>query len=410
MPFAYEAVDSSGSEIAAVIDAETHDDALAQLHAQGLFVTNVSEIRDGDARISSPKLGTMLARRAGNTRDRMLLTQQMSMMLHAGSQMVPALTAIQTQIDKPGWRQIIQDICQRVEDGASLSDAMEEHPGVFDQTFRAIIAAGESTGSTADAFDRLATITKAQQEIRIRVIGSLIYPIILIMLAVGVVGILMFYVLPKFDDLYKTLGTDLPWITTAMIDVSDWILGNQIAMAVLFVGTITALGVGWRLPATRTTLDWLLIRLPLISKVIQRIILAKIFRVWGTLVRSNVPLLDGLRLSQATTTHSGFRAMMDDVIAAVADGNPVGESLSRHSLVPATMASAISTGEQSGRLADSLLFLADYLDDENAETIGTLTRLVEPLILVIMGVVVGAIAIALFLPLFDLTAAVSGGH
>lgn len=411
MPFAYEAVDSSGSEVSAVIEAENADEALAQLHARGLFVTNVSQVDDGNGAERPARLKVLLSGRAGNTKDRMLFTQQMAMMLHAGSQMVPALTAIGSQIEKPGWQKIVHDICQNVENGLSLSNAMADYPEAFDQTFRAVVAAGENTASTAEAFDRLALMTKTQHEIKVRVIGALVYPIVLVFMAIGVVSILMFYVLPKFDELYATLGTDLPWITTAMIGTSRWLTEHAILAAGVAVAAVAGLILGWRMPVLRAARNRILLNVPLISKIGRRIILARIFRVWGTLVRSDVPLLDGLRLCRTSTTHPDFLAMIDDVIAAVAAGNPIGESMAKHPLVPITMASAIATGEQSGRLGESLLFLADYLDDENAEAIGTLTRLLEPLILVLMGVVVGAIAIALFLPLFDLTAATSGhGH
>jgi type II secretory pathway component PulF len=290
----------------------------------------------------------------------------------------------------------------------ALSDALAEHPQIFDQTFRAIVAAGESTGATAEAFDRLAAITKIQQEMKIKVIGALVYPAILLLMSIGVVATLLFFVLPKFDDMYSSLGTKLPAITTMMIGISRWITEHKVPAGLCIAAVIVGPLVVSRLPFAKTVMDEFLINLPLVSGLIQRIILAKIFRVWGTLVCSNVPLLEALSLARSSTNNSRFLAMMDDLMRSVEEGSPVGESLARHSVVPATMSSAISTGEQSGQLGKSLIFLADYLDQENAETIATLTRLVEPLILILMGAVVGGIAISLFLPLFDLTSAVSG--
>ncbi len=408
MPFTYEAVDNAGKELSAVIDADTADDAMAMLHAQGLFVTRVTEVADEASARTGSRAGSLLAGKAGNARDRMLLTQQMSMMLHAGSQVVPALTAIQQQIEKPKWRQIIQNVCRRVEDGASLSDAMSDYPEAFDQTFRAIISAGESSGSTAEAFDRLSAMTKTQQEIKVRIIGALVYPALLTLMSVGVVGVLMFYVLPKFDELYSTLGTELPLITVVMISMSRWITDHSLAVGVLLAGLVILPILGFRLPAVKRFQDTLVTNLPLISKVVQRVILARIFRVWGTLIRSNVPLLEGLQLCRSSTNNCQFIEMIDGVVDAIEDGDSVGDALAQSKLVPPTMVSAIATGEQSGQLGKSLIFLADYLDEENTEAIGTLTRLAEPLILILMGAVVGAIAIALFLPLFDLTAAARG--
>jgi len=405
---AYEAIDKSGKEITAVLDVETAEEAMERLHSQGLFVTRVSPVESEHAGQPAQRLTSLLSGRAGNVRDRMMLAQQMSMMLHAGSQVVPALSAIQSQIDKLAWRKVVEDVCRKVQDGMALSDALAEYPQIFDQTFRAIVAAGESTGATAEAFDRLAAITKIQQEIKIKVIGALVYPAILLLMSIGGVATLLFFVLPKFDDMYSSLGTKLPAITTMMIGMSRWITEHKVPAGLFIAALILGPLVVSRLPFAKTVMDEFLINLPLVSGLIQRIILAKIFRVWGTLVCSNVPLLEALSLARSSTNNSRFLAMMDDLMRSVEEGSPVGESLARHSVVPATMSSAISTGEQSGQLGKSLIFLADYLDQENAETIATLTRLVEPLILVLMGTVVGGIAISLFLPLIDLTSAVSG--
>ncbi|MBN1347645.1 MAG: type II secretion system F family protein [Phycisphaerae bacterium] len=408
MAFTFEAVDSTGREIHDVLEAPTAEEAMDQLHGRGLFVTKLSEQSDSSGRGGVRRRASVLSGRPGNTRDRMMLTQQMSMMLHAGSQIVPALAAIESQVDKPGWREILASVCHRVEDGAALSEAMGLYPQVFDEMFRTIVSAGESTGSTAEAFDRLAVMTKKQQEIKVRVIGALIYPAILLLMCLGVVGVLMFYVLPKFDDLYSMLGTKLPTLTVIMIDTSRWVTHNAATVAILAGLMIAGPIIALRLSPVRRFLDQALLRMPMISGLVRRLILARLFRVWGTLIHSSVPLLEGLRLSRSTTSNAYFQEMLDEVIHSVEEGNPVGESLARSSLAPPTMSSAITTGEQSGQLGESLLFLAEYLDDENTQTVATLTRLVEPFVLVIMGAVVGVIAVALFLPLFDLTSAVSG--
>jgi len=406
--FACIAIDRTGKEIHTVLDVETSDQAAQELQSRGLFITQISPAEAAPVLKRQSAVRSVLSGRPGNVRDRMMLTQQMTMMLQAGSQMVPALTAVQEQVDKEPWRKVLGVVTQKVEDGSSLSQALAEYPNIFDQTFRAIVAAGESTGQTAQAFQRLATMTKAQQEIKVRVIGAMIYPALLLLMAIGVVSVLMFFVLPKFDDLYQTLGTKLPLLTTLMIAASTWIRSHPWVVGFLVAMVVMVPYLAVRMPLVRSLFDRIVLRLPLISTLVQRLVLAKVFRVWGTLIRSNVPLIEGLRLARGSTTNVRFLAILDQVIQEVEEGSSVGGALGRHPIVPRTMVAAISTGEQSGQLGESLLFLADYLDQENTETIGTLTRLVEPLILVIMGAVVGVIAIALFLPLFDLTSAVSG--
>jgi len=406
--FVYEAFDGQGKLVSSAIDAINAEDATKQLHARGLFIKEVNEAAErgerGVAEQVSPR-APLLAGKPGTVGDLMLLTQQMCMMLRAGSRVVPALEAIETQISKPSWRKVVGELREQVEAGAPLSEAMSDRPKIFDKTFCAIIAAGESTGRTADAFNRLAFMTKQQQQVKIKVIGALIYPALLMLMACGVVAVLTFFVLPRFADLYAALDTELPMLTQVMLGVSGWAMSHKIIVALCGIIMMVGPGFLWRVPSVRRWVDRTLIRLPLVGRLSRQIILGKIFRVCGTLVESNVPLLEGLELSRSVTGNGPYLAMMDELILAVSEGDSIGDVLAKQPLVPATMSSAISTGEQSGQMAEALLFLAGYLEDENTESLSTMTRLVEPLILVVMGLAVGVVAISLFLPLFDLTAA-----
>jgi type II secretory pathway component PulF len=408
MEFVYEAFDQGGKRVSNAIDATSADDAMKQLHARGLFITQVKQGSAGPMAETGQGRDSILATKPGSVRDLMILTQQMCMMLRAGSRVVPALEAIGQQISKPSWRRVIADLQEQVETGSPLSVAMAEHPNIFDKTFRAIIAAGESAGRTADAFERLASMTKQQQQIKVKVIGALIYPALLMTMAVGVVAVLTFFVLPRFDDLYTALDTELPWLTQLMLDTSGWAMSHKVMvmLGALVMTTLPALL--WRWPGFKARLDASLIRIPLVGVLARQIILGKIIRVWGTLVESNVPLLEGLELSRNVTNNKAYLAMMDDLIVAVSEGNSIGDVLTDQPLVPATLSSVIATGEQSGRMSESLMFLAGHLDEENEQSLTTLTRLVEPIILILMGLVVGVVAISLFLPLFDLTSAASG--
>lgn len=412
MAFAYEALDFKGNEISSVIDGASEEEVTHQLHAQGLFVTSVTKLGDAEEahsdRIDSG--APDYSKRGGSSRDRMLFTQQMAMMLRAGSQVVPALTAIASQAEKDNWQSVVNDICGEVKNGRPLSGAMASFPEVFDQTFRAIVAAGESTGDTSEAFERLSVMTRKQQGVRMQVLGAMVYPIVLLTLCLGVVCVLFFYVLPKFDALYSMLGAPLPTITQFLLFLSKWALANVIEIVIGVVVFVAGAIVFFRHPISRSWFGAMIFRIPIINILVSHLILARIFRVWGVLVRSNVPLLEGIELSRASTNNAMFLSLLDTVQHAVQDGESIGGVLGAHPLVPATMASAIATGEQSGQLDISLLFLADYLDEENEQMLTTLTRLLEPVILVLMGLIVGVMAVALFLPLFDLTSAISGGR
>jgi type II secretory pathway component PulF len=403
--FAYEALDSSGRAVTGVIDVASVDDANRQLHGRDLFVTKLAPAQQSALPALRTEGKALLAGRAGNTRDLLMLSQQMTMMLRAGSRVVPALEAISDQITKPEWRKTLADITERVEAGSPLSAAIAEYPEIFNESWRAVICAGESTGQIAEAFERLSTMTKQQQQVRTRLIGAIVYPIVLLFISVGVLFVLMFFVLPRFDDLYTMLGTPLPGMTSVLLTMSRWMLGNKLLVAAGSVGVIVGPVLVLRMPRVQQWLDGLLIRLPGLGRLARQIILARIFRIWGTAVRSNVPLLESLELARRVTRNVVYRGLMDDVVKAVEEGDSIGSVLMGSPLVPRTMSSAIATGEQSGQLGESLLFLAGYMEEENTQSLSTLTRLIEPVILVIMGATVGVVAISLFLPLFDLTSA-----
>jgi type IV pilus assembly protein PilC len=405
MAFAYEAFDSGGRRVSGLLEAESAAQATDQLHARGLFVSRVTEKKDAPAAASRMPRKPLLAGRPGTTRDLMLLAQQTSMMLRAGSRVVPALEALESQISKPSWREVVCDLRQQVETGSLLSRAMAGYPEIFTNTWRAIVASGESTGQIGQAFDQLAAMTKQQHQTRVRVIGALIYPAVLLAMSFSAVSVLTFFVLPRFGNLYATLKTPLPAMTQWMLAVSGFVIAHKLPVGAAVLTVLASPFLAWRVPAVRIKVDALLVYLPLVGKVVRQIILAKILRVWGTAIHSKVPLLESLELSRNVTRNALFTGLVDQVTVAVSEGRSIGQCLMESDLVPKTMASAIATGEQSGQLGESLLFLAEYADDENAQMLATITRLIEPVILVLMGTTVGTVAVSLFLPLFDLTSA-----
>jgi type IV pilus assembly protein PilC len=406
--FAYNAVDARGHPITNVIEASTHDEAVEQLHARGLFVTDVREAQEEESASRLRKTTAMIVGKPGNTRDLMMFTRQMSMMLRAGSQVVPAMEAIETLIDKPGWRKIVAAVRHEVETGASLSRALSAYPHIFDAAFRAIVTAGESTGQAGAAFDRLAMMMKEQQQTKMRVIGTLVYPALLFVMSLGVVCVLLFFVLPRFDDVYTMLRTDLPLITQIMLAISRWAKHHVPFLVAGAILLTAAPFIAARFSRTRLWLDGALVRLPVVGSLAGRLILARVLRVWGESVRASVPLLESLDLAREVTRNSVYQRMVEEIRDAVSRGATVAHAAERQPRIPRTMSSTMATGEQSGQLGEAIVFLADYLDDENRQKLAALTRLVEPIILIFMGVVVGGVAISLFLPLFNLTEAAHG--
>lgn len=411
MAFCYQAIDASGRAVRDLIQAGSVDEAARLLQAKGLLVTRLTEAADGQAAAESAAVAASHAsRRFGRVRwrDVVYFTQQIAMLLGSGARMVPALQAVENQAQNEAMKRLIRQVRGRVEDGVPLSVALADHAAVFDGVFRSLTAAGESTGQMAGAFTQLAEYTKNQQEIRQRLVGALTYPAVLVVMCLGVMGGLFGFVLPRFRTLFSTLGADLPASTRIMMDLSDWLGGHWLLVLIAVAGTLTGLIVAFRSPGGQRWWAGAFTRIPLAGAIVRRVILAKFFRVWGVLAANNVGVIDSLQLARGTTRSRAFHDLIDRLSEAVTDGRLIGSTLRESPLVPPTMAAAVATGEESGRLGESLLFVAGALESENAQLLASLSRIIEPVILVVMGVAVGIVAVSLFMPLFDV-ATLAGG-
>jgi len=401
MAFRYEAIDSAGQTLTDVVEAASAQEAADLLRDRGLFVTRLDEDdphRHRDASgISSSRQGPK-----AKFRDVVLFTQQMSMLLRSGARVVEALEAIEHQTQRTGWRDVVRTIHEDVEQGKPLSVALSRFPKLFSGIYVSMVTAGEASGELGLAFDRLGLLTRQQMEIRNRVIGAISYPAVLLVLCAAVMVILLVFVLPRFADMFEVLDVELPLSTSIMISSSRWVQVHWYYVLTALVATGVGTTMFLRSPGGKRSLSCTVVRVPIFGGLIRNIILARMCRIWGQLLQSKVGLLDAVELVQRGTTNHEFHELIGRVARTVTDGNLVGSELKSTWLIPKTYAGAIATGEESGRLTDSLLFVASSLEDENGEALASLTRIIEPLILAGMGLVVGIIAFSLFLPMFDM--------
>lgn len=400
MVFSFRAMSSSGSIVHDTIDVASQREAADRLRADGLTILSIA------ATASKTTAHRRTAtRRKGCGRDLVLFSRQMQMLLHSGSALVPALIAIEQQISRSGFAGTVRAVRDHVESGGSLSEALREHPRVFGPVFCTIIAAGEASGTLPDAFARLAHLVDRQQRVRKAVIGALLYPALLAVMCLGVVNVMLFFVMPRFSSLFEMLKRPLPATTQIMFFISDglreywpWGLGALLL-------PIIALVVLLKNDALRARLDPLLTRLPIIGHLVSRLLLARVLRIWAAMLRCHVPLLETIEQSQNTVGNRAFRRMVSDVHDEIAAGGRIGAVLARSNMVDPVITSAIDTGEQNGKLAEAVDFVSNWLDSDNEQLINTATRVAEPLLLALMGVFVGAVAMSLFLPLFDMATA-----
>jgi type IV pilus assembly protein PilC len=411
MEFAFEAMNREGRMVRDRVEAEDRIQAADALRSRDMLVLRLERARNDleeAAAGGAPPLLAWLTDRRPALRDLVLFTRQMKMLLEAGAPLVPALQAIELQTQKASFRRTLRDVRQRVERGHTLTEALREHGQLFSPVFCSVVAAGEATAALPEAFNRLSHLAHRQQQTRRSIAGATVYPALLMLLLIGVLAVLLGFVIPRFAVLFENLNQELPPVTRALLTVSEaarehWavLLGGLSAFAAAVVILV-------RHVAVRTSFDETLLRLPMLGPVVRRLQLARVLRVWAALLRSHVPLLETLEHSRTTAGSAVFRRLIERVEENVAGGGRVGRALADSGLVEPVLASAISTGEENGRLAEAVEFVSNWLDEENAQLVQQLTRAAEPVLLACMGLIVGGVALALFVPLFDVATAGGG--
>ncbi|MBN1513970.1 MAG: type II secretion system F family protein [Phycisphaerae bacterium] len=339
-------------------------------------------------------------------RNLLLFTREMAMLLTSGSGVVPALAAIGRQMTRPAHRALIAQIRTDIEGGVPLADAITRHPGVFDPVYCAVVAAGEASATLPDTFVRLSEIISRRRAIVNRIIAATAYPALLTLLCSGIVCVLLFFVIPRFGGLFTSLQVPVPTSTAALLTLADalrahWYLPAA-GLALLVTGAVTAV----RTDAGRQWLADVQLVPPLLGHLASRLIQARAFRILGLLIQSHVSVLESFELARQVTRSRRFQSLFDSIVEAVSSGGSMSATLLDSGLISPTICQAIHTGEQSGALGNAVSFAADVLDEENEELLGIMTRLLEPVIIIIMGTVVGAVAVSLFMPLFDIATAV----
>lgn len=398
MLFSYRAITSDGAIVADAIDAASRGEAAEALRAEGLAILEL-DAADGDPTAAGGPAG----RRARTTaRALVVFTRQMKMLLESGASLVPALTAIEEQFGRSPFARTIRDIRKSVESGGNLSDAFAQHPRIFRPFFCTIVAAGEATGQMSEAFERLSRLVEHQERINRTVVGAMLYPALLAVMCLGVVNLMFFFVLPRFRTLFDSLHRPLPATTRMMFAIADafrdyWPVALGVLLAVLALVVWLAIS-----PLMRPWRDAWLVRVPWVGRMVGRLIFGNVLRIWAAMLRCHVPLIETIQQSRNIVRNHTFRRMIEQMEESVASGGRLGDVLRSDRLVDPIIVSAIATGEENGRLAEAVDFVSRWVDADNEQMIAMATRILEPAMLGLMGLIVGGVAMSLFLPLFDM--------
>jgi type IV pilus assembly protein PilC len=400
--FSYQARDMSGKIVSGVQDALNEDNAVTSLMSRGLMVLSLQQ--KAVANKSRKKTWTV------KETDLVLFTRQLSTMIEAGISLVQALTALYDQCDpkrQKSLRHIISDVTTRVQGGETFNESIAKHPRVFDRLFVSMVKAGEHGGLLAEILDRLAGFLEASARLRKKIKSAMTYPVIVICIAMAITTFLIVKVVPIFGEIFADFGSKLPAPTQFLIDVSDFMRGEWYFLLLGIGGTFFAIRTFLRSTRGKQLWDRWKLKLPVFGPLVHKICMSRFARTFAQLIRSGVPILEVLDIVGGASGNHVVETSINGVSSDVEKGDNLSVALSKKPIFPPMMLRMVAAGEATGKIDTMLEKMADFWDEEIEAMLDALTSLIEPLLIVFLGVIVGGIVIAMFLPIFKLNEVVS---
>lgn len=397
--FSYKAKDSKGQVIAGSLEAETVNAVISRLQAMGYFPVSVENESEKKRKVAA--VAKRLARRV-SVNDLATFNRQLADLLSSGIPLVRALGVIQNQTANETFVEIIGQIAQDVAGGDSLAGAMAKHPKVFSKLYVAMVRSGEAGGMLDVVLSRLADFAETEAEVRAKIKAALAYPVVMVFAGIGAVTILMTVVMPKILKIYSELNQTLPWPTQALIAVSDFLRTYWLFLFAGIGGGAVALWRVLKTPEGKRAIDRLIVRIPLLGPTIVKREIANFARTFGSLLHNGVSILPALEIVHEVLTNTVVADEVAKIPEHVTQGEGVAGPLKKSKVFPPVVVNMIAIGEETGRLDDVLLKVARSYELEVERAVKTLTSLIEPLIILGMGVVVGFIVIAMLLPIFSI--------
>jgi type IV pilus assembly protein PilC len=394
--FTYTARAVNGDLKSATIDAPSRDDVIKQLRQLRLNVVKIDE-------------GTANRKKRGGSikmRDIVIFTRQFSTMINAGLPLVQALDILATQSENPALKDVTRQVVFDVESGNTLADAMRKHPKAFSELYVNMVAAGEAGGILDTILMRLAVFMEKNDALVRKVKGAMIYPAVIISVAAIAITVLLIFVIPTFQTMFESANIALPLPTRIVIGLSHALKTYWYMIAGALIGTFVAVKKYYQTPSGKLTIDRKLLKLPVLGDVLRKSAVSRFTRTLGTLISSGVSILDGLEITAKT---AGNRVIQDAIMesrASIAGGETIAAPLKKSQVFPPMVISMIAVGEQTGGLDEMLSKIADFYDEEVDAAVSGLLALMEPVMIVFLGVVVGGMVVAMYLPIFDMVNAV----
>ena len=403
--FVWEGKTAQGKILKGEMEAASQDAVFARLRSQRIqpIPARVREKGKGlEKEFTIPGFGAKVS-----AHDVMLFTRQFATMIDAGLPIVQGLDILSQQSENKAFRIIVRTIKQDVESGFTLADALKKHPKIFDDLYVNMVAAGEVGGVLNTILNRIAMFIEKSARLKSKVKGAMIYPATIVVVAVSVVTVLLLFVIPVFAELYGGMGKALPAPTQITINISNFFRAYFMYLAGAIVGIVVALKMYYKTAQGRFTIDGLLLKLPIMGDLIRKVAVARFSQNMSILLTSGVPILDGLAITAKTAGNKVVERAIMNARISISQGRTVAEPLTESKIFPPMVCQMVAIGENTGALDAMLKKVADFYEEEVDNAVANLTSLMEPLIMVVLGVILGGLVISMYLPIFQLGSLVS---
>jgi len=393
----------TGDVIEGIYVADSESRLRRELEEKGLYVLSLQR------RGGLPGLALPLApRRRVGRQEFLVFNQELATLLKAGMPLVQSLDILRQRVANPTFKAVLDDVYEKVKSGTALSDAFSAHTGLFPGVYPASLMAGERSGSLDAVLRRYVAYEKVIGSVRRRTISALIYPAILVALMVVLIGIIVIRVVPAFAGFYATFDRELPLSTRIVVAISNAFVAYLWLIVLGVVGAVAAIAIWLRQPGERARADHMLLELPWVGATARKFATSQLARTLATLLGGGIPLVNALEIAGDAMTNRYLGNELREVTRRVREGESFAAALRARGMVPDVAVKMVEVGESTGALHDMLNSLADFYDEEIETEVGRFVTLIEPVILVIMGVVIAAVVLALYMPLFELTSLVGG--
>jgi len=394
--YQYTAKDKSGSSVSGSLESNSETEVVDLLHKKELVVVSVELAKNApvSAKLKDKKV---------KLDDLVIFSRQLATMIDAGIPLVNALGILSEQIETESLREVVIMVRRDIEEGISFCDALAKHPGVFSELFINMVKAGETSGMLDEVLDRLATFQEKQAALNRKISSSLVYPAVVVSMSMIITAVLLLKVVPTFKGIFDSLGGTLPMPTQVLIFISD-------LLRKYFIYTVVGVSLGIILlkkylssAAGKYKFDLFLLNAPVVGSLFKKLAVARFSRTFSTLVKSGVTILSALEIVSKTSGNKVVEESILNCSKSVCDGEPISRPLAKSGVFPPMVTRMISVGEQTGQLEKMLAKIADFYDEQVDAAASGLTSMIEPLVIAFLGVVIGGIVIALFLPIFKIS-------